>query len=651
MTSSDSGSGHEVKGEETASFFLDGLTLHPDAGDQEPHALPEPTEEFRFLRILGTGGMGIVYEAEEKRTGRRVALKVIAPQLRLSQVALTRFEREARSAAALSHPNCVFVYGAYRVGDSPAIAMELMTGDTLADVIKSGGASSVQQAVLWTTQILEGLHAAHEAGLVHRDVKPSNIFLTTDNVAKVGDFGLTRNREANLGLTQSGMFLGSPLYASPEQIRGRHVDKRSDIYSVGATLHALLCGRPPHESDNIGDLFARIATEEPPTLKDLGHRISPDLQDVITRALSRIPEDRFEDCQSFQDALGPFLDLSSGRTPRLLHRWSAYALDSFFFFVLPHIAWSFIFNVASDIEITIDSSSASLPTLCAELTFLLYIMISEGHTGASLGKRILGLRVVTRDGSRPGMLRALVRVMILECTYALKYLGFTPGLWSFLRFPLILGPMRRRTGMRGLHEILSSTRVVEVRDAFFKTSSGLELLNPERRGPVQATSRCSHYILESHWHDTDLGQLWMGRDERLGRDVWIVTGGKDLKVRGESLARGQLHFLDRIENDDGTHLVFESPGGASLFEYRAMKHGLPWHLARSIILELIRLRLDQPDLLAASRLCVGRGGHLRLLPFALQEREAPDRVLPWVVSSILAVGQGEDLPEDIPEEA
>jgi serine/threonine protein kinase len=224
--------------------------------------LPREVAGFRLLRVLGKGGMGIVYEAEELASGRRVALKVLADELSVSEEAFERFRREARIAASVSDTSCVFVFGAHQVEGSPAIAMELCVGETLDHRIQTGDRVPVADAVRWTMQILDGLEAAHQAGVIHRDVKPSNCFLTAEGRIKVGDFGLARSLERDVQLTRSGVFLGSPLYAAPEQVRGRQVDLRSDLYSVGATLYAVLTGRSPYHGENLGEVLARILSED-----------------------------------------------------------------------------------------------------------------------------------------------------------------------------------------------------------------------------------------------------------------------------------------------------------------------------------------------------------------------------------------------------
>lgn len=178
-----------------------------------PPDLPREAAGFRLKRELGRGGMGVVYEAEEIVSGRRVALKVLLADLTVSEQAYERFQREARLAAAISHVHCVFVYGAHQVEGSPAIAMEIVDGETLEHKVARKETIPIETAVRWTIDLIDGLEAAHRAGVLHRDVKPSNCFVTTEGRVKIGDFGLSRTLELDAQLTQSGQFLGSPLYA------------------------------------------------------------------------------------------------------------------------------------------------------------------------------------------------------------------------------------------------------------------------------------------------------------------------------------------------------------------------------------------------------------------------------------------------------
>lgn len=200
---------------------------------------------YRVIRLLGRGGMGEVYEAEQLETGRRLALKVLRATLRGDEDR-ARFLREGQLAASISHAHTVYIFGSEEVGGAPAITMELLAGGTLKDRVSAGGPMPPSAAVSAVLGVIGGLDAAQAAGILHRDVKPSNCFVDADGDVKVGDFGLsistlTRDVRHELGTTG---FEGTPQFAAPEQLRGEPLDVRADIYAVGATLYYLLTGRP-----------------------------------------------------------------------------------------------------------------------------------------------------------------------------------------------------------------------------------------------------------------------------------------------------------------------------------------------------------------------------------------------------------------------
>jgi serine/threonine protein kinase len=233
-------------------------TLTRDVGEGVTHALPlnhrdslspgQTYGPYLIHRLLGKGGMGEVYEAEHRETGRRVALKVLADRDPLPE-ARERFLREGRLAAAISHPNSVYIYGTEEIAGQWAISMELLGGGSLKDRLRETGPLSTEDAVAAILQIIGGLEAAAAAGVLHRDIKPANCFVELDGTVKIGDFGLSlstlaRDRSRSQ-LTQSGAFMGTPAFASPEQLRGDDLDVRSDIYSVGRPCIPCSPAEPP----------------------------------------------------------------------------------------------------------------------------------------------------------------------------------------------------------------------------------------------------------------------------------------------------------------------------------------------------------------------------------------------------------------------
>ena len=315
--------------DETAVDYQHGDSTVAVVAEAVPReAIPETVAGYRLIRKLGQGGMGTVHEAEEMASGRRVALKLMAPEHAASRVAVERFLQEGRLASAIAHPRCVFVLAADQSADGwPFLVMELMPGHTLKDLVQREGPLPQAEAVRTIMDVIEGLQEAHKLGVIHRDVKPSNCFLEADGRVKVGDFGLSKSLlGSDADLTRTGSFLGTPHYASPEQIKGETIDARSDVYSVSATLYYLLTGGPPHQSGDATSTLAKIVTEEAPTVRSIRPEVWSALEQVVMRGLERDRRRRYRDLEEFREALAPFLP---GRVVwgRFGLRVAAYGLD------------------------------------------------------------------------------------------------------------------------------------------------------------------------------------------------------------------------------------------------------------------------------------------------------------------------------------
>jgi serine/threonine protein kinase len=237
---------------------------------------------YSLDREIGRGGMGAVWLGRDEVLGRHVALKRIGMAPGGSSPDLLRAEREARLAARLNHPHVVAVFDLVDEDEAQWLVMEYVEGSTLAELVRANGALPVDQAAQIVVQAADALAAAHEAGIVHRDVKPSNMLVTPDGQVKLSDFGIAR-AEADASLTQTGLVTGSPAYISPEVASGRQASDRSDVWSLGATLFHALDGRPPYDiGDNvIGGLY-RIVHEEPPRLGAAAGWLAPLLESSMT---------------------------------------------------------------------------------------------------------------------------------------------------------------------------------------------------------------------------------------------------------------------------------------------------------------------------------------------------------------------------------
>jgi TolB-like protein/tRNA A-37 threonylcarbamoyl transferase component Bud32/Tfp pilus assembly protein PilF len=262
---------------------------------------------YRILGLLGEGGMGEVYLAEDARLGRRVALKLLPSQLEKGQTRIRRFEREARAAAALSHPNVCVVHEVDETADGHHfIAMEHVEGETLRERI-ARGRLSLDEALDTAMQVASALGAAHEAGIVHRDIKPENIMLRPDGQIKVLDFGLAKLVEGQaagldpqattkrLAKTEPGMIMGTVNYMSPQQVRGsRDVDERADIWSLGVLLYEMLAGRLPFEGATPSHTIVAITDQEPPSISQYVQGVPAALEEVVKRALAKEPAARYQ---------------------------------------------------------------------------------------------------------------------------------------------------------------------------------------------------------------------------------------------------------------------------------------------------------------------------------------------------------------------
>jgi serine/threonine protein kinase len=255
-------------------------------------------DRYRLLSVLGTGGMGTVYEAEHVEVGRKSAVKVLRPEFSGQRELVARFRREARAAGAIGHPNIVDVHD-FGTTDGGLLycVMERLQGAELGDVIAQRGCLPPSRAVPIAIQVCRALAAAHEAGIVHRDLKPENIFLTTrgdvQDWVKVLDFGIAKAMDAGEGLTRPGIAIGTPEYMSPEQATGQGADERSDIYALGSILFEMLGGTPPFGADQPAlDVLGSKATQEAPPIRAIRPDVPESLARVIARTLERDPRKR-----------------------------------------------------------------------------------------------------------------------------------------------------------------------------------------------------------------------------------------------------------------------------------------------------------------------------------------------------------------------
>ena len=260
---------------------------------------PEKIGRYRIVRRIGRGAMGVVYEAHDEVMGRRVGLKVLMADLEGDPDTLARFHREAKAAARLVHPNIITIFDAGEDKGRSFIAMQLLEGWPLADYLKRPEAAPLERKLDLMIQICEGLAAAHSQGVIHRDLKPNNLFVQTDGPLKIYDFGVARLAESNM--TAVGTMIGTPDYMSPEQARGSQVDARSDIFSTGSVFYSILSGRKPFHGSDLPAVLNQLQFAEPAALD--ASTVPAELAAVVQRAMAKRPEDRPQRIEELLDGL------------------------------------------------------------------------------------------------------------------------------------------------------------------------------------------------------------------------------------------------------------------------------------------------------------------------------------------------------------
>ena len=283
----------------------------------DPHGIPigllQPSDKpgclgtlgpYEVQQFLGRGGMGIVMRALDPQLNRVVAIKVLSPELAVDISSRRRFLREARAAAAVSHPHVVTIH-AVAVDDDrlPYLVMECVVGRSLQQKIDQTGPLKMKEILRIGSQIAEGLAAAHKQGLVHRDIKPANILLENGiERVKITDFGLARSVD-DAHITRTGEVSGTPQYMSPEQALGQHVDHRSDLFSLGCVLYAMCAGRPPFRGDNVAVVVKRICDGTPRPITEINPEIPGWMIQTIERLLAKDPAQRFQSAAEVGDVL------------------------------------------------------------------------------------------------------------------------------------------------------------------------------------------------------------------------------------------------------------------------------------------------------------------------------------------------------------
>lgn len=258
---------------------------------------------FRIEELIGRGGMGLVFRARDAQLDRDVALKILNPAMAADPEFVDRFVREARMVARLDHPNIVQVHTAGRTDDFLFIAMQLAPGRTVEQVLADRGLLPEAEALDVVRQVAEALVPAHRDGVIHRDIKPTNIMVDPQGRVKLMDFGLARSCLRQGKLTVSGIYLGTPEYSSPEQCETNDLDARTDVYSLGVVLYEMLSGSIPHAAETPLALFRKIADEDPTPIRELNPKVSAAAAEIVHTMIARRREDRYQSASELLDAL------------------------------------------------------------------------------------------------------------------------------------------------------------------------------------------------------------------------------------------------------------------------------------------------------------------------------------------------------------
>ena len=595
---------------------------------------------YHLHRQLGKGGMGEVFEAEDLTSGRHVALKVLTRGLG-DERDRVRFLREGRLAASINHPNTVYVFGTEEISGVPIITMELAAGGTLKDRVAATGPLPPREAVDVILQVCAGLDAAAAGGVLHRDIKPSNCFVDAEGTVKVGDFGLSISTHAREGddpeVSRAGMVIGTPAFASPEQLRGDALDVRADIYSVSATLYYLLTGHAPFEETNLVQLLTMVAQAAPPSPRRLAPAIPRGLAEVVVRGLAKRPADRFAGYRDLVAALEPYRSAAAVSPATLGRRVLAYAVDSFALYLVVTAAGLAAFAWLG-LDGLLTPAAIRLATIAGVLLTFVYFAASESLWSASPGKRLCGLRVVDRHGHRPSAARVLLRTAVfvvftgiggtsVSITVDTGNASAESTVWrgaadSGIRILLVLilfCAARARNGYAGLHELVTKTRVVTRGAAREWRQHAAPGHAPG--APAAAVARIGPYQVIG-----DLGpDMRLGYDDRLRRQVWIrprPAGDAPLDAVRRDLARpARLRWLAGRRTDSASWDAFEAPAGEPLAA--AVAAGRPWRVVREWLSDLaveITAGLRDGSLpdLSVDRVWISPDGRARLLDWPAQ---------------------------------
>ena len=609
-------------------------------GDMSKVEIPERIGGYKVIRPLGGGGMGVVFEAESA-DGRRVALKLMRSEAELSSTAEERFRQEGRLASGIVHPRCVFVFDTGMEADRPYIAMELMSGETLKDLVERAGPMEPLDAVAKILDVVDGLREAHALGVIHRDVKPSNCFLESDGRVKIGDFGLSRSLAAPSHLTQTGGFLGTVLFAAPEQHKAEAVDIRTDVYSVCATLFYLSTGRAPFEdARGAAAVVARVVSEPAPSLRKLRPGIPAALEKIVLRGLERSPERRFQSLDELRTELSLLLPERLSFAG-VVTRAAAYLFDA----VLVQVTLLFLTLLIGSLPgVLMTQTFEHVSVVARAMAFTAYFWFLESKWGASLGKRLVRLRVSSDVGLHaPSWSAVLVRSLV----FCVLFDGLPDVVTTFLTpmvsanantalyfaillagFLLLLSTMRSRNGYRMLHDVLSGTKVVQL--PWPQSRPNLQATRIEARkllpAPKDAPATLGRFSICGSLRKSDEGEWLLGEDSEIDRRaiLWLRRTPSLSQERQRLVRAGRLRWLEGGTQGDLNWDAFLAPRGSPLAEVVKESGKLDWAATR-ILLEQLAEEFQSatedetfPNRLTTDAVWLQTNGNVQLVDWSLE---------------------------------
>jgi uncharacterized RDD family membrane protein YckC len=393
-----------ARAEELAETVVSGATPRPRGSGSisRPGSTPPRDsltgarlDHFVVERRLGTGGMGAVYLARDTSLDRKVALKVLRDELTTRPDQEERFLREARAQAKLNHPNVVHIY---YIGHRPSateggkqslfFAMECVDGQPLEAIVDAGDKIEPELGREYMLQVARGLRAALKTGIVHRDVKPSNLLRDSHDFIKIADFGLAKPLAADVAITQEGAMVGSPLYMAPEQARGETLDHRADMYGLGATFYHLLAGRPLFRGETAIAVVAQHLSSKPTPLSEVAPHVPAALAKIVDRLVQKDRKARFESYDDLIDAL----EAAAPQATNYAGFWTRAA--------------------AVLIDAAIAGALIALIDWPGLVIHLLHVTLGHAFLGQTLAKVLLKIKVTRPNGARIGLIRSVIRTVV-----------------------------------------------------------------------------------------------------------------------------------------------------------------------------------------------------------------------------------------------